>query len=139
LDNIIDMIFFYPDYVREARLSFNQKLQIARAYCLRKNNNSMWALLAGINAIRNEISHNLAGEKRQKKIDQLRTMFLAELQPAEAKRYERAADHIIAASACGMCIGFLGTYEHDLKGLRKFVDLLDIAINSDKEHVALKE
>jgi hypothetical protein len=64
LDNILELVFFHPEHLANARLSFNQKVNLARAYCLRKNQLSMWRLVTMINTIRNQIAHSLHHPKR---------------------------------------------------------------------------
>src|ERR1700694_1634976 len=70
LDNILSVLFFYPEHLREARLGFVQKVHIVRAFALRKNKAPIWPIILAVNELRNEITHNLAGERRKKKTDQ---------------------------------------------------------------------
>ncbi len=79
LDNILTLVFFHPEHVfKEARLGLSQKVHVVRAYGLRKDDNSIWDLILAVNSVRNEIAHNLAGEKRNARLQQLRSLFMAE-------------------------------------------------------------
>lgn len=67
LDNIISNMFSHPEYVRDARLSFEQKVRLVRAYGLHDKQDEIWGVILAINGVRNDIAHNLASEKRTKK------------------------------------------------------------------------
>jgi len=45
LDNIISIIFFHPQHVLNGRFTFLHKVQLARAYGLRKDTNTIWNLI----------------------------------------------------------------------------------------------
>lgn len=138
LDNVLDLIFFHTEHVRTARLGFNQKVELARAIALRKNKLSPWNLISSINAVRNEISHNLEGEKRTRKADQLRRLYLAGITEEKRARLVGAENEVIAYLACIECVGFLGTLEYDTQALRDHVDTLDAMLNPDAERVRPK-
>jgi hypothetical protein len=57
-----------PRYVTEARLSFGQKLSIARAFNLHHPNEPIWNALAALNSLRNDLAHRLTSDQREKKI-----------------------------------------------------------------------
>lgn len=135
LDSILDVVLFHPDHLETARLSFNQKLQIARSLALRKDQLSIWSLVSSINSLRNELAHNLAGEKRQRKVEILKRVYLEEAGPKLGVEQQGQPDHIIAAHACALCIGFLATLEEDLANMRNYVDALDAKLNPDLERV----
>ena len=132
LDNIITLIFFHPEHLR---LNFERKVQVVRAYALRKNKETIWNLVAAINETRNAVAHNLAGERREKKMAQLRRMYLAETGPDLAEKQKDYPNHVIAVMACVLCTGFLGTLEDDTKGLRRIIDALDAEMNPDMPRV----
>lgn len=145
LDNIISLIFFYAEHVFKARLGFIQKIAIARAYCLRKDANTIWDVLLAINEVRNEVAHNLAGEKRVIKINKLRGLWLAEVTnemrahlEETVGRPEDMTNESVVFFACSLCAGFLGTYEDDIRALRKIIDVTDYILNPDIERVLPK-
>jgi hypothetical protein len=59
IDNIIRLIFFWPDIILDARMNFFQKVEIVRAYSLREDEMSIWKLMHAIAELRNEVAHNL--------------------------------------------------------------------------------
>src|SRR5690348_1381835 len=61
LDNILTLMLFHAEHLRDARLSFVQKVHVTRGYALRKNTNSIWYLILEINSLRNNIAHRLEG------------------------------------------------------------------------------
>jgi hypothetical protein len=138
LDNIIAVMLFHPEHIQKARLEFNQKVQIARGYALRKNTNGIWALILSIGEVRNEFAHNLTDAREHKKMDQLRRLYFREA-PERKEQFAEASDKDIAALACGMCLGFLGTLEEDNRHLRKIIDAIDIKLNPELEHVTSKK
>jgi hypothetical protein len=145
LDNIIATVFFHPEYIFRARIGFAQKVALARAYGLRKSDNSMWTLILSVNETRNEVAHNLAGEKRYNKLGQLRRIFMSEVTDEMRARFEKdgikvdeADDQIIVALACYLCTGFLSSYEDDVIALRGFIDTLDHGMNPERERVPPK-
>jgi hypothetical protein len=146
IDNILSIIFFHPEHIfRTARLGFAQKVAVARAAGLRKDKNSMWTLIMSVNEVRNEVAHNLAGEKRTAKMAQLRRLFLTEATDEFRKEFAKngidldmADDTIIVLYSCSLCTGFLGTYEDDVKYLRRLIDTFDVIANPDQVRVTVK-
>lgn len=133
LDNIIDLLLFHPEYLRTARLTFYQKLQIARGLALRKNNLTPWGLISAINEVRNAIAHNLTGNKRTRNFAQLRRIYLADSKSEFQERLKDAEDDVIGYFACLEAVGFLGTLEHDLKALRGYIDGIDAVMQEVKK------
>ena len=140
LENIISIIFFHPEYVHKGRFGFEHKVRLARAYGLRKDQNSIWNLILSINAVRNEVAHNLAGEKRDQKLSQLRRLFEREASDemrAELAKLEvpidEAPDELVITYSCALCTGFLGTFEADVSALRRMIDQIDLILNPDAQ------
>jgi hypothetical protein len=132
LDNLLAQIFFYPKYIR---LSFTQKAQLARAYALRKNEFPIWNFLTAINEMRNAIAHSLSGERRARKMEQVRRLYFTEMGKEFAASRHGYPDHLIVVMACSLCTGFLGTLEDDTKSLRRHIDTLDAVLNPGLERV----
>lgn len=135
LDNIISLIFFHPEHVLNSNMGFDRKLKLARAYALRKDKISTWNVMTAINAVRNEVAHNLTGDKRHKKMDQLRRLYLADVAPERAAVDKDSPDELIVLKACALCIGFLEALENDTKRLREHIDALDATLNAELERV----
>jgi hypothetical protein len=137
IDNILEVFFFHPEQLQSARLTFFQKVALARAYALRKNKDSVWDLVLAINELRNATAHELAGEKRQRKLEEVRRLYIAGAL-SEATKRPGIEDKELVEFACADCVGYLGTYEHDVRALRAHIDAFDAILNPDKDRVRLK-
>ena len=129
LDNILTLITFNPQHLESARLSFHQKMNVARAICLRKDGYRIWEVIASVNALRNAIAHDLDGKSRVKKMEHLRQLYKLESEGAEKKDVRDMPDHYVALMACGMSVGYLAEFEADTKFLRAHIDELDARLN----------
>jgi YD repeat-containing protein len=130
LDHVINMIFFNAEYLGPARLSFSQKVKVVRAQCRYQHKEPVWLLMEAINSVRNEIAHELGGEKLKKKVDQLRRVYF-ETAP-EKKADDKKPDEEIAMDACVRCTGFLAAFEDDVGTVRRFVDMVSAGIKEGR-------
>lgn len=145
IENIISIVFFHPEYVLKGRFTFMQKVQMARAYGLRKNTNPIWDLILKVNEVRNEVAHNLIGEKRDTKLNQLRELFFAEATDTlradlekDGTKLSDQPNEVVVLYSCMLCTGFLGAFENDISALRNYIDHLDHGLNPDKQRVPVK-
>jgi len=133
LTRIIEKFTYHPQHLTEANLRFFQKVQIARALCLRKDQFGEWELILAINSLRNEVAHKLQSPNRDKKFDRVKEVYFREVAGfPEAAERRNASDATILMFACGHCTGFLGTYEEDAKSFRKMVHSMDRVMNPDQ-------
>jgi hypothetical protein len=127
---IIDQHVFHREDVAEARLSFAQKLNIAKSLCLRKNKLGEWDLVAAINGLRNDLAHRLNSPDREKKLERVKSIYFREA--ADFGRIETIkaqSDHEIVFAACAHCAGFLATCAEDLRHLRQAIYAMDRQMN----------
>lgn len=122
IDNIIRLIFFYPDILLDARMNFFHKIEVVRAYALRENEMSIWQLMHAIAELRNEVAHNLEPKKREARMAKLRKLYLSETSPEHADTHKNAEDGEIVIYASSLCTGFLGEFEKDIRSLRGMID-----------------
>lgn len=118
--------------------TFAEKTRIARAYRLRKDGLPVWQQIGAINALRNDVAHNLAGEKRGERVRHLRQLYLSQLKPAQRSEREKVSDADIVVFACADAVGFLAAFEEDLVALRDLLDAFDAARNPDQARAARK-
>lgn len=138
IDNIIGLIFFHPDIVLDARISFFVKVQLARAYALHEKDMTIWKLVFAIGELRNEIAHSLEGKKRETRLAAVRKLYLAEA-PNFAEVHKNYPDHLIVVLASSLCVGFLAEFEKDITTLRKHIDTLAArSVPKDEGGKALK-
>lgn len=135
LDNILAKIFFHPEHL--GRVQFFQKIQIVRAFALRRAELNMWSLILAINELRNDIAHNLTEDRRALKVAKLREIYNREIEDKKAERgVNEEFDTVVVINAAALCTGFLASYEEDVKYLRQHIDDLDARINpKEKRYV----
>lgn len=130
LDAIIRTFVFHPDYLDGARLSFSQKLHIARSMSLDEHNNGMWEIALRINSLRNELAHSLESDKRERKTKAVLDAYFAEA--TEAEHVKLVRDHeesVQLAFAASFFIGFLGSFKAEVVRFREVIDGLDHIMN----------
>jgi hypothetical protein len=138
LTRIIKLHFFHAEHLEGARFTFHHKAALARALCLRKDRFGEWELVAAINALRNEVAHNLESPERAKKLSRVKEIYFREASTAtKARGIQKQADSVILQAACGHCAGFLASFEHDAKGFRQIMHSLDRVMNTDKPEFPL--
>jgi hypothetical protein len=125
LDFIISLIFFHPRYILEGRFNFVQKVNVARSYCLRQDIEFVWSGLLAINTLRNEIAHNLSGSRRQRKMKELRALFLVNSSIEYIAFYETASEAHIVQGISAECLALLSAFEEDLKAVKRKITLGD--------------
>jgi hypothetical protein len=130
------VIVFHSEHLRDARLSFAQKVHVARSYALRKNSNSIWNLILEINSLRNEIAHRLEAERRRTKMLRLRELCRAKMTEELYRGIDAAGDEAVVTTAYAMCLGFLADFEHDTRALRGYIDALDTVRNPERERMS---
>jgi hypothetical protein len=59
--------FAQPKYLDEARLSFSQKLHLARGLNVRHPDEPIWRAIAALNVLRNDFAHRLTSTQREQK------------------------------------------------------------------------
>ncbi len=134
LTRILKLHVWNGEHVDDAGLGFYRKVQLARAFALRKSKLGMWDLLLAINALRNGLSHSLDSADREKKLDALKRIYLREAEGMESiEGHETAPDHEIVFAACAFCAGFLGTYEKDAESYRGLIGTMDRIMNPEKQ------
>lgn len=132
LTRILEQHVFHREHLSEARLSFNQRMFLARSLCLRKNNNGEWELIAAINSLRNELAHQLKSPEREKKLNKVKNLYFREAAGLEGiENIRKESDSTILYFACGHCSGFLAKFEGDAKALRQMVHTMDRQMNPD--------
>jgi hypothetical protein len=128
LERILSKFLFHPEYLEKANLRFAQKVALARSISLDEQANSIWELLLAVNALRNELAHALHPEKRQRKFDRVKSLYIAE-RDASASEVGGCPDHELAVYAVALILGFLGSFEEEVVRFRDWVSTLDRVVN----------
>jgi hypothetical protein len=119
LDDIVDLIFFRPEYLRKIRLGFYQKVQIAKAYCLDPDARD-WNVIECLSEVRNSIAHRRVENKRAAKIARLQEEMSGwGLQGLHGE--EIADEKEIVVLAAARCCGFLTFVEDSVRKVREVI------------------
>jgi hypothetical protein len=135
LERILGKFLFHPEYLEEANLRFAQKVALARSMSLDEQANSMWELLLAMNGLRNELAHALHSEKRQRRFDRVKSLYMAE-SDASAAEVVGCTDHELAANAIALILGFLGSFEEEVVRFKDWVSTLDRIVNPHRHKSA---
>jgi hypothetical protein len=113
LDEYLSLIFEHSKYLDDARLSYFDKVCIARAYTPVSHDRFEWEVMIFINAMRNKIAHR--SRKKALKIDvgQLRTTLLDNA--TSLRNIVDGGDHKeVVIYAAAICSGFLAVLQEQL-------------------------
>jgi hypothetical protein len=129
LNFIIENFVYHPDFLNKAKLSFSQKLNIARSMSLNEQANSMWMLIEKINTLRNDFSHRLESEKRKQIIQDIASLY-KQIQGSEYENEWKDND-LPQSLMCviGYCSGFLSGFEAEIINLKSMVSLMNKSLN----------
>jgi hypothetical protein len=132
LTRAINQHLFHPEHlVEDGRLSFSQKVTLARSLDLRRNNLGMWDVIAAVNSLRNDLAHSLNSPKRLKKTATLKQLFFRETSGHQTvDEMKKLTDARLLRSICAACLGFLAESANNSFELRKIIHSLDRQMNS---------
>lgn len=130
LNFIIENFVHHSDFMNKAKLTFYQKLNIARSMSLNEQENSMWVLIEKINTLRNDFSHRLESDKRESKIQVIISLYKTEMKSTDFEHdWENEDLPTFLAFVISLCLGFLTAFEAEVKRFKRFVDILDKSVN----------
>jgi hypothetical protein len=130
LSAVIDQYVFHREALEEARLTFVQKVHVARALCLRKQTLGEWELILAINALRNDMAHRLNSPLRHKKLARVKELYVREAANfAGLEEIKSGPESVLVLYACGHVAGFLATFLADSKIFRSLVHAMDRTMN----------
>lgn len=130
LDTILSKFVFHPEFIESASLRFAQKIDLARSVSLDEHNNEMWELVKAINSLRNELSHSLKSQKREKKTKRVIELYLGQLNNAEmAELHKNQREEVLLLWATSFFLGFLTSFEAEVDRFKRLVNTLDHAAN----------
>lgn len=119
LDDVVDLIFFRPEYLRKIRLSFYGKVQIAKAYCPNPDARD-WAVIECLSEVRNSIAHNSRVKTRGAKIAKLQEEMSGwGLRELHGEKVTDEREIVVLAAA--RCCGFLTYLEDSVRKVREVI------------------
>ena len=131
LTAVIEKFVFEPDFIDRARLSFAQKVAIARSMSLDQSRNSVWELIDKLNTLRNKLAHSLDGEPRAKALQAVRDAFQKEV--AEVHQEGQEDERVLLSGAISMCLGFVHSFEREVERFKDYVSIMNRAINPHRD------
>jgi hypothetical protein len=120
LNELLRVMFYYPDPLEEARLGFMQKVNVARAYMAGCYDAPDWKVIEALNKTRNEVVHAGQGDRRTKKIAELRTVLLDMKREKISAKVVRADERDIVVYAAATGSGFFLTLKDHLAKQRGY-------------------
>ncbi|TIP18429.1 hypothetical protein [Mesorhizobium sp.] len=118
LDDVISSVCCNPDHIWNGRFTFAQKVNLARAFAFNRDKHPVWTIVLALNTLRNEIAHNRLGERTRSKMDQVRRLWLAEVDEVVRELDEEDADPVVVIHATGLCGSFLAEIKEGLGSVR---------------------
>ncbi len=113
-----------PEFIESARLQFHQKVKLCRAASANEKDNSMWALIDALNSLRNQLSHSLDAEKKQKKLQTIRELYDREFPDGNPDEIEDMnPDSALCMLALSGCLGFVSSLLAEIKTFEEMVNL----------------
>jgi hypothetical protein len=121
LDDVVDLIFFRPEYLRKIRLRFYEKVQIAKAYCPDPNARD-WGVIECLSEVRNSIAHKSIEKRRAAKIAKLQEKMSGwGLNELHGEKVTDEKEIVILAAA--RCSGFLSFLEDSVRKVREVISV----------------
>jgi hypothetical protein len=119
LTRLISRYCRVPKYLEAARLTFWQRIQLAKAFVFFPVPVEIWRALELVNQVRNDVAHNLSPSKLAGHIAAVRALPLCAPRD-KAQREMLKSDSGVIKFLFGYCSGFLGS--------------LDVLISAMEEH-----
>jgi hypothetical protein len=127
---VIEKFVFHPEHLEKARLSFAQKVALARCLSRDESGNSVWELIEKLNSLRNKLSHSLDGEPRAKAMEALKAVYTRE---CGGKLEEDEQDERVwLGGVLALSLGFVHSFEQEVVRFKGYVAIMDRAINDHR-------
>jgi hypothetical protein len=114
LDKLVDRIFFHPEHLEDARLSFPQKVHIARSYTTESHNAKEWSVMLALHAMRNRIAHRSRNKVLKVNVTPLREVTSKAFPSNMRLTIKRLGGTDVVVYAAALCCGFLVVLEEEL-------------------------
>jgi hypothetical protein len=129
LGEIISTFVFHGEYLEEARLTFAQKVAVARTMSLDEHENEMWQLIVAINSLRNDLAHSLQSPKRATKTKALIDLHKKLGGTVKMPDGKEVPEHVVLSFTISFSLGFLSGFVEEVRRFRSTVDELDKIAN----------
>lgn len=92
--------------------------------------NTMWDLIAKLNAVRDKLAHSLDGEPRKNAMAALRAAYAREVSKAAKEELEN--DTLLLGGVLSLCLGWVHAFELEVARFRHYVDVMDRVLNTHR-------
>jgi hypothetical protein len=116
MDAFLDASLFYPDYVREERLNFHFKGNLALSLSMKEDKDPVWKVFWAINELRNKIAHKIDSKAIEDKRKYLRQAYVDVLGPNQKADAEKLSDTEMVEEASILVAGLFGQLALDARG-----------------------
>lgn len=121
MNQALEAFVLHGEHVEDARLQFNQKLELCKAISVSDNKNNMWDLIKKINVLRNALSHSLDPDRRKKAVESLASIYDQEFDP-KSRIIDGMSEE--AALCLAAIMGSLGYLHGFLSEVKRFEDII---------------
>jgi hypothetical protein len=128
LTEIIETFVFRSEHLKDVRMECATKIKLARSMSLDENNNSMWALICAINALRNSLAHSLQSELRAKRSHAVLRLYKQEVSNVFGPEAEQP-ECLMLTHAVALSLGFLSGHINEVRRFRGFFEAIDPVVN----------
>ena len=129
LSEIISTFVFHGEHLEGARITFAQKVAIARSMSLDEHNNEMWQLVLAINSLRNELAHALHSPKRVAKTTALIELHKKLKGSTATSNGNEVPEHVLLSFAVSFSLGFLSGFIEEVRRFKSMLDGMDRVVN----------
>jgi hypothetical protein len=124
---VMEKFVFHPEYLDRARLTFAQKVNIARSMSLDESGNSVWEMIEKLNALRNKLSHSLDHAPRANAMQILKAAYIHER--GGMLKQDEHDERVWLTGVLAMSLGFVHAFEQEVERFKDFVATMDRAAN----------
>ncbi len=129
LNEIIRTFVFHSEQLEGARISYAQKVALARSMSLDEHNNEMWQLVLAVNSLRNELAHALTSPKRVTKTKALIDLHKKLRGSTTVADGSEVPEHVLLSFAVTYALGFLSGFIEEVRRFRSMLDGMDKFVN----------
>ena len=129
LGEIISTFVFHGEHLEGARITFPQKVAIARTMSLDEHANEMWQLVLAINGLRNELAHALQSPKRVAKTKALIGLHKKLGGITATADGMEVPEHVLLSFSITYSLGFLSGFLEEVRRFRSILAGMDPYLN----------
>jgi hypothetical protein len=134
MNQALEAYVLHGKHVEDARLQFNQKLELCKSISVSENKNNMWNLIKKLNVVRNALSHSLDVERREKAINSLRSIYDQEFD-SQSRNIEGVSEEAaLCMTAMGGALGFLHSFLSEAQRFEAIVNSMSLIMNKDSSN-----